>query len=161
MPSPKIGEEPIKDKKKKKKKNIFKRKKDDMGNKGRKGKGPKPMDVNKESKIKRAPIEPTNTKTIRPISAPVIQHINTDLSSKAKFALENQSKLNAQRFQGSTKPLGNIKPIQSMLTNKIKKGLSAASTFKPSKRDMELKEAHLGTPKNKASIFDFDETKLK
>ena len=144
MPSPKIGEEvQDKEKRKKKKRNIFKRKKDDMGNKGRRGKGPKPMDRPKVD------------------DAPVIKPINSNLSSKVRWALENQDKLNEQRFQGSTKPLGNIKPIESMLTNKIKKGLSAASTFKPSKRDMELKEAHLGNPEKKARIFDFDETKPK
>ena len=131
MQSPKIGKEPIKDKEKK---NIFKRrKKDDMGNKGRRGKGPKPMDVDVDA-----------------LNTPIVKPINTEFLSRGKFNLEKQDKLNVQRFQGSTKPLGNIKPIQSMLTNKIKKGLSAASTFKPSKRDMELKEAHLGTTgKNK------------
>ena len=134
MRSPKIGEEPIEDKEKKKKKNIFKRrKKDDMGNKGRRGKGPKPMDVDVDA-----------------LNTPIVKPINTEFLSRGKFNLEKQDKLNVQRFQGSTKPLGNIKPIQSMLTNEIKKGLSAASTFKPSKRDMELKEAHLGTTgKNK------------
>ncbi len=95
MPSPKIGEEvQDKEKRKKKKKNIFKRKKDDMGNKGRRGKGPKPMDRPKVD------------------DAPVIKPINSNLSSKVRWALENQDKLNEQRFQGSTKPLGNIKPIE-------------------------------------------------
>jgi hypothetical protein len=72
---------------------------------------------------------------------------------------------NIQRFQGSTRPLGDTKAMNAMMKQTIEAGLAAdlgtklakatampqpkmpsaiSTSFTPSKRDMELKEAHLG-----------------
>ena len=135
------------------------------------------------------------------LNTPIIEPINTEFLSRNRFNLEEQDKLNLQRFQGSTKPLGNTKAMDAMMKQTIKKGLAAdlgtklaqaavktpigsvgkapsmtaprikqplakkmtkvapalldaiemspvktTGSFKPSERDMALKEAHLGTP---------------
>jgi len=146
------------------------------------------------------------------LNTPIIEPINTEFLSRNRFNLEEQDKLNLQRFQGSTKPLGNTKAMNAMMKQTIQKGLSAdlgtriaqsavktpigsvskapsmtapkikqplagkmkkvespsrgiapalldaiemspaktTGSFKPSERDMALKEAHLGTISSKA-----------
>ena len=113
---------------------------DDMGNKGRGGKGPKPMNKAGRESAKQ---ERKNLLTENPV-------VNRSFSVAA-----NKADM-VRRFQGSTKKLGNTTAMKAMLTNALKKGLAAdlgkklgapsSEKFTPSKRDMELKDAHLGTP---------------
>jgi len=140
-----------------------------MGNKGRKGKGPKPMKVPRKVRKESAKQERKNLLTENPV---------VDRSKESVV----------KRFQGSTKKLGNTEAMNAMMKGKLQEGLAAdlgarlakatlmtkpkmpkaikkplgtpvmsprvvsekESSFTPSKRDMELKSAHLGeaaTPK--------------
>jgi hypothetical protein len=130
-------------------------KKDDNENKGRKGKGPKPMKVPRKVRKKSAKQERKNLLTENPV---------VDRSKESVV----------KRFQGSTKKLGNTVAMNAMMMGKLQEGLAAnlgarlakatvmpkpkapkimkqplgtqikAPSFTPSKRDMELKDAHLG-----------------
>ena len=118
-----------------------KREKDDMGNKGRRGKGPKPMKGARKARRESARQERNNLLTENPVV--------------------NRS--NIQRFQGSTRPLGDTKAMNAMMKQTIEAGLAAdlgtklakatampqpkmpsaiSTSFTPSVRTMELGEAH-------------------
>jgi len=204
-----------------------KRERDDMGNKGRKGKGPKPMKGAKKARRESIKQERENLKT----ENPVVNRSNdsgfdyTQSKKDIKKRYKKMDKGKAQgvagiphgtiaRFQGSTKPIGDNKAMSAMLQKGIESGLSAKvgeqvaamlsgpgfnkptgtvktlpsmtpqaikqplapkmkkiakqveaewasppakskTPFKPSERDMELKEAHLGR------VFDFDDTEIQ
>ena len=152
--------------------------KDDMGNKGRKGKGPKPMKGSGKARRESAKQERKNLVTENPVvnrsNDSGFDYKQSDKKLKSRYKkgsdaksavkksnmhhavsnmVKSAGKAMISRFQGSTKPLGNKTAMNAMMRQTIQKGLSARlgeeiakvpTSFTPSKRDMELKEAHLG-----------------
>jgi hypothetical protein len=98
-----------------------KREKDDMGNKGRRGKGPKPMKGAKKARRESARQERNNLLTENPVV--------------------NRS--NIQRFQGSTRPLGDTKAMNAMMKQTIEAGLAA---------DLGTKLAKAASPSPEGSV---------